>query len=270
MSEIAAVEPSQSAPRARDSKTRRQPEQQAPPVQRLRLRYTKLGTARFASHRDFTRAFERALRRASIPMAYSSGFNPHPRISYANAAPTGAESEAEYLEIGLAEVCDPVKVRLALDEALPPGMGVVEAVVAVGEGLPERLTASAWDVRVIGAEADSLKTALAALLSADSVEIGRMTKKGMRRFDARVALVAGSVVTEPAGEPCLRLLLHQTIPLVRPDDIVAALRQIAPEVTAGWGSLLLRRLAQGPLLPDADVSIGTPEAYRAALGNPLG
>ena len=69
---------------------RQQPEQQAPPVQRLRLRYAKTGRARFASHRDFSRAFERALRRAEVPMAYSSGFSPHPRISYANASPTGA------------------------------------------------------------------------------------------------------------------------------------------------------------------------------------
>ena len=83
---------------------RPQPEQQAPPVQRLRVKYAKRGRARFTSHRDFGRAFERALRRAGVPMAYSSGFSPHPRISYANASPTGAASEAEYLEIGLAEV----------------------------------------------------------------------------------------------------------------------------------------------------------------------
>jgi radical SAM-linked protein len=73
---------------------RQQPEQQAPPVQRLRIRYAKRGRLRFTSHRDFSRAFERAVARARIPVAYSSGFNPHPRISYAGAAPTGAASEA--------------------------------------------------------------------------------------------------------------------------------------------------------------------------------
>ena len=68
-------------------------------MQRLRIRYAKRGRLRFTSHRDFSRAFERAVFRARIPMAYSSGFNPHPRISYAGAAPTGSASEAEYLEI---------------------------------------------------------------------------------------------------------------------------------------------------------------------------
>ena len=82
---------------------REQPEQQAPPIQRLRVRYAKRGRLRFTSHRDFSRAFERAVFRARIPMAYSSGFNPHPRISYAGAAPTGSASEAEYLELALAE-----------------------------------------------------------------------------------------------------------------------------------------------------------------------
>ena len=59
---------------------KQQPTQQAPPVQRLRVRYAKRGRLRFTSHRDFSRAFERAVFRARIPMAYSSGFNPHPRI----------------------------------------------------------------------------------------------------------------------------------------------------------------------------------------------
>ena len=81
-------------------------------MQRLRIRYAKRGRARFTSHRDFGRAFERALRRAGVPMAYSSGFSPHPRISYANASPTGAASEAEYLEIGLAEAAHPPRSRL--------------------------------------------------------------------------------------------------------------------------------------------------------------
>ena len=57
-------------------------------------------------------------------MAYSSGFSPHPRISYPNAGATGAASEAEYLEIGLATACDPDKVKDALDAALPPGLDV--------------------------------------------------------------------------------------------------------------------------------------------------
>ena len=75
-------------------------------------------------------------------MAYSSGFSPHPRISYPNASPTGAASEAEYLEIGLAAACDPDKVKDALDAALPPGLDVVDVVAAPPGALAGELTGS--------------------------------------------------------------------------------------------------------------------------------
>ena len=125
---------------------REQPEQQAPPVQRLRIRYAKRGRLRFTSHRDFSRAFERAVFRARVPMAYSSGFNPHPRISYAGAAPTGSASEAEYLEIALAETVDPAAIHRSLDEAMPDGLDVLEVVESPGGGLADLLEASRWTV----------------------------------------------------------------------------------------------------------------------------
>src|SRR5918912_3200802 len=108
----------------------RSPEGPPPPpvVQRLRVRYAKRGRLRFTSHRDFARAFERALRRAEVPMAYSAGFTPHPKISYVGASPTGAASEAEYLEIGLTRQVHVEQLRAALDAALPPDIAVVECV----------------------------------------------------------------------------------------------------------------------------------------------
>ena len=92
-----------------------------PAVQKLRIRYTKRGRLRFTSSRDFQRALERALRRADVPMAFSAGFHPHPKISYANAAATGTASEAEYFEISVTQRVEPESVRVALDEALPAG-----------------------------------------------------------------------------------------------------------------------------------------------------
>ena len=134
---------------------REQPEQQAPPVQRLRVRYAKRGRLRFTSHRDFSRAFERALVRARIPMAYSSGFNPHPRISYAGASPTGAASEAEYLEIGLAERVDADRLAADLDEALPDGLDVLEVVEAPPGSLADRLEVSRWRIDLRAASAST-------------------------------------------------------------------------------------------------------------------
>ena len=67
----------------------------------LRVRYSKLGKIRFVGHRDVARIWERALRKAEIPVLYSQGFSPHPRLSFGLALPTGFESEAEYVDIYL-------------------------------------------------------------------------------------------------------------------------------------------------------------------------
>jgi radical SAM-linked protein len=232
---------------------RNQPEQQAPPVQRLRIRYAKRGRLRFSSHRDFSRAFERALFRAQIPMAYSSGFNPHPRISYAGASPTGAASEAEYLEIGLAETVDPEAVRRDLDASLPDGLDLLEVVVSAGGALADRLEASTWDITLPGADLTLLGEAVDQLLAADEVPVERMTKKGLRRFDARGAIVSLQVrpcgESANAGETCaiLQVVLRHGTPSVRPDDVLAALGEITGIQFSS--SALAQRLAQGPLDP---------------------
>ncbi|MEE1938127.1 TIGR03936 family radical SAM-associated protein [Streptomyces sp. TRM 70361] len=220
-------------------------------AQRIRLRYTKRGRLRFTSHRDFQRAFERALRRAEVPMAYSAGFTPHPKVSYANAAPTGTGSEAEYLEIALTERRDPEALRRQLDDSLPDGLDVVDAVEARTGGFADRLTASRWELRLDGVEPQEAEKAVAVFLAAESVEVRRQTKKGIRTFDTRAAVAALEAV--PAGSdrtgegPCaiLRLVVRHLTPAVRPDDVLSGLRataDLAPPVPAA-----VTRLAQGPL-----------------------
>lgn len=238
---------------------REQPEQQAPPVQRLRIRYAKRGRLRFVSHRDFSRAFERAVVRARIPMAYSSGFNPHPRISYSGAAPTGAASEAEYLEIGLASEADPARVHADLDEAMPDGLDVLEVVVSAGGSLADLLEASVWRLTLTGVPPDVADAAVRQFLAVGEVEVERMTKKGLRRFDCRAAVV--SLASQPSvglGSECaiLELVLRHGTPSVRPDDVLAGLRE-----TAGLdvgAAPLHERLAQGPL-----------DSQNGTVGDPL-
>lgn len=224
---------------------REQPEQQAPPVQRLRIRYAKRGRLRFTSHRDFSRAFERAVFRARIPMAYSSGFNPHPRISYAGASPTGAASEAEYLELALAQVVDPADVLAQLDEALPEGLDLLEVVESEGGSLSDRLTGSRWRIGLPGGS--DVASLVDTFLAAEEVLVERMTKKGLREFDARGAVL--SLTTEPGpGGVVLDLVLRHTVPAVRPDDVLTAMAKLSGEEhPLGTGAPLLTRLEQGPL-----------------------
>lgn len=211
-------------------------------MQWLRLRYARRGRARFTSHRDFGRAFERALRRAQVPMAYSSGFSPHPRISYANAAPTGAASEAEFLEIGVARACDPEEVRQALDRALPDGLDLVAAQTAPPNTLADLLTASRWQIDLVGVDPAVADRAVTTFLDRAEVEVSRMTKSGLRTFDARAAVTA----LDAAPGQLLATITHQA-PLVRPDDLLTALAALEPD----WRPThppLLTRLVQG--VPD--------------------
>lgn len=173
-------------------------------------------------------------------MAYSSGFSPHPRISYANAAPTSAASEAEYVELGLSEACAPSKVVAALNEVLPHGFVVLDAADAGSSSLGDLLQASDWVLRLPGAPAGVLEGAVERLLDQDEFIVERLTKSGMRAFDVRSAVL----FLEARDDETLALRsLHQT-PLVRPDDVLTALRLIDERVPT---QALLTRLSQGPM-----------------------
>lgn len=175
-------------------------------------------------------------------MAYTSGFSPHPRISYANAAPTGAASEAEYLEIGLAEVVDPGLVRDGLDAALPEGLDIVAAVIAPAGALADLLTGSRWRIELAEMDHDVLEAAVRTFLTQTTAPVERMTKAGLRSFDARGAVL--SLAAEPGA---VALVLAHTVPLVRPDDVLTALSRSDPEWQPSRPPRLTR-LEQGTLV----------------------
>ena len=203
----------------------------APPtVQRIRVRFAKRGRLRFLSHRDVARSVERAVRRAAIPVAHSHGFSPHPRLSWIGAAPTGAASEAEYLEIGLTRPLDPADLAAALDAALPDGLDVLAAAVAEGTPLVERIEASEWRIELPGVSSNDLRRAVAALETADTVVVERVTPSGRRQVDVRAALVGAAVSTSAPGTvdcAIMTAVVRQTTPAVRPDDVLGALAVVA-------------------------------------------
>jgi radical SAM-linked protein len=249
----------------RESAVSRTPDGPPPPptVQKLRIRYAKRGRLRFTSHRDFARAFERAIRRSGLPIAFSAGFSPHPKVSYAGAAPTGVASEAEYLEIGLAETREPGEVKAALDGALPPGLDIVEVIDAADSAiktLAEQIDASHWRIVLPEVADGDLRHAVTQLLERDSVMVERATKDGTKTVDVRAGIVTATVGhgAEPAPEAqvsapinremnngcaTLDMVVRHSTPAVRPDDILTALRTIGALMTPV--TPVVTRLAQG-------------------------
>ena len=252
-----------------------------PAVQHLVVRYAKRGKMRFASHRDVARAFERGVRRAGLPIAYSAGFTPHPKISYAGGAPTGVASEAEYLSLALTDRQDETQVCQRLDAALPDGIDVIDVTEdarrlagmdpSAGSGTSPsggfgHLEASQWRVVLPGVGPAAAQRAVADFLTLGEAPVERLTDKGVRRLDARAAVIEMNVVemnvvemgptaADPDGgqravvpgyEDCaiLRMVVLHTAPAVRPEDVLTALREQAGIVPSS--PPMTTRLAQGP------------------------
>ena len=213
-------------------------------TQHLLVRYAKRGKMRFASHLDVARAFERGVRRAGLPIAYSAGFTPHPKISYAGGAPTGVASEAEYLSLTLTSWTEADAVRDRLNAALPDGIDVI-AVAEDSGGLPmSRLTASEWQIALPGLPPDDVVPVVRKFLALTEAPVERLTSKGMRRMDARAAVVSLEVLGD-VHSSVLRMVVRHTVPSVRPDDVLNALRDVSDVFPAGQP--LMTRLAQGSL-----------------------
>jgi len=249
---------------------------QLPAVQHLVVRYAKRGKMRFASHRDVARVFERGVRRAGLPIAYSAGFTPHPRISYAGGAPTGVASEAEYLTLALTSREAAAQVRERLNATLPDGIDVIAVMDKGGLGgdlppgedwqRPDALEASRWRVVLPGVEPAAAERAVAGFLALSEAPVERLTDKGVRRLDARAAVVTldvlgpadpddglRGVVTGVQDCAILRMVVLHAAPAVRPDDVLTSLRErhglvpSSPPITT--------RLAQGSLALLAGTSV---------------
>ncbi len=249
-----------------------------PVAQRLVIRYAKRGRMRFASHRDIARAIERGVRRAGLPVAFSAGFSPHPKISYAGGAPTGTASEAEYLEISLTGACPVSDVRDRLNAALPDGIDVIEVLeLADGRGRTGalRLEGSQWRAVLPGVARADAARAVQAFLAAETIMVERLTSKGIRRLDARAAVVRLELEPPaPEADPhgvILRMVVRHVTPAVRPDDILAALSQVASTKAALTPSSppLVTRLAQGPLGTEAETGALAVEPARPVAAGPV-
>jgi radical SAM-linked protein len=199
-----------------------------------------------------------------------------------SAAPTGAASEAEYLEIGLTRLMEPAQVAAALDAALPHGVDVLDA-VAIPLGSPplaDLIDATRWRLELPGVPPEELTLAVAALMATETLVVERVMKNGRKPVDVRAAVRVAEVTDPAAGavsspdddlqlgvdgadrrpyrKHCaiLTVVVRQTTPAVRPDDVLAALQAVAdlrPPVPP-----MATRLAQG-LLDD-----------RGCLADPFG
>jgi len=243
-------------------------------LQRYRIRWTKVGRTRFISARDLTSVWERALRRADLPIAYSEGFTPHPKVSFPDALPVGVRSTGEYAELSFAAPIEPASDLAALSAALPAGMDIMTT-LQVPDGAPKlakMLRVTLWELAWPPVDQTELRELLTTrcdeLLASTCAEVVRHRPDGDRIIDVRPAVLALAATTRPGtatrdAHTVLRAVLRNDGPTVRPTDLHTAL--VADEVAE---PAAVTRCVQGaevaegvadaldgevePLVPDVD------------------
>ena len=197
---------------------------------RIRARFTKRGKVRFTSHRDLARMWERALRRAELPMAYTQGFSPRPKMHFGLALPTGAESDAEYLDFDLAgpDEGGPTDLDVStlpgrLTPCLPVGI-TVDAAVIVDTGvmsLQQAVTSCTWQLEVGGTTASQAAAVVARALAADELIVTRERKGKAVTDDLRPYILALAVTGEVPDGVTLEAELGTQPRSLRPSELLA-------------------------------------------------
>jgi radical SAM-linked protein len=216
---------------------------------RVRFRFSKRGKIRFTSHRDVARQWERALRRASLPVASTEGFSPRPKMHFGLALSTGHESWGEYIDVDFlepeAEDLDLHDLPGRLSALLPVGLEVDTAAVTDRSGLSlqEAVTSCSWRIEVspeCPPAAEDLTAAVAAMLAADHVLVTRERKGKPVSDDLRPAVVGMRVAHDlshrPSGPPVLEAELATQPRGVRPSELLAALSTFLPDRAPAPGS----------------------------------
>ena len=187
----------------------------------IRIRFSKLGKIRFTSHRDVARIWERALRRASIPVAYTQGFSPHPKLSFGLALSTSHESLGEYLDVDVAEPVDVDSIPARADPCLPVGLDV-QAAEDVEPGTPslqQAVEACSWRIEVSGVSDAELREQAAAVLAAPALVVTRTRKGRQVTEDIRPAIESLAI----EGDGVLLADLATQPRGLRPSELIAVI-----------------------------------------------
>jgi radical SAM-linked protein len=203
-------------------------------VQRLRVRFRRGAEAKYITHLDLMRFWERALRRAGATLAYSEGHTPHPRLSLAAPLAVGVTSSAELMDIFLTRRTALLDLAHSVSGQLPAGVEILE-VAEVGLSLPSLQSEVRWArYRVEGpfdGASEEVRSAIDRFLAAESIPWQHMREKQVRKYDIRALVRDLRVDDAPGGSYALAMVLRcDNTATGRPEQVVAALGLPEPSV----------------------------------------
>jgi radical SAM family uncharacterized protein/radical SAM-linked protein len=235
--------PAADSPPAGDAPS--EPEPSPPRRFRLRLRFAKTGALRYLSHLELFRAFYRACRRANLPLSFSEGFNPHPRISFAPPLPVGVEGEGELVDVELAAPFPAAGAVEALNATMPAGIRFSDAryLATAAPSLFESVQAAHWRIALPPGpwcDPDGLRARLEELLAQEHLFVlrdkggGKANTKEVRRF-----ILSASLREDGSGPGVDLWTRFTTDGTIRPGEF---LRLLLPDLPGGAPSPPMKRL----------------------------
>jgi len=208
-------------------------------VQRLRLTFAKTAAMKYSGHLDLHKTWERTFRRARLPLAYSEGFNPQPKIQLASALPLGFTSECELIDVWLETAQDLAEARAALERAIPPGIQVtaLAEVPERGKALQTQVVAAEYRVMVASPlSPPAMDERIAALLVLPELKRVRRDKP----YDLRALIeTLARVGTDELGHTLEMRLAAREGATGRPEEVVAALDHAPSEARYHRAQLFL-------------------------------
>ena len=192
-----------------------------------------MGPTRYIGHLDLARTLERSLNRARIPVAYTQGFNPRPRMQFATALPLGYTSDCELADVWLTETVEPEEAQRQMMARIAPGLTIhqVDAVSLQEPALQMQTAVSTYTATLLD-ETDTavLQQRIADLLAADSFIRVRVRKKKSREYDLRPHIYDLALTETDDGVVIQMELALEQNKNGRPDEVLLAL-EIDPLAT---------------------------------------
>lgn len=201
---------------------------------KVRLRFAKRGDLRLVSHHDLLRCLERLLRRAAVPIAHSQGFNPRPKIVFAQALGLGIEGLREVVELELTEPIDAEEVLRRLRAASPPGFDWLEC-DSVPAGRAARVQAAVYRMDIPESRRQDASSALARLCESTHWPYTRHRPDRTSEFDLRPFLLDAGL--DPSGVLSFRMKIEPS-GSARPEEVIDAL---GLRDLLGQGAVLVRQ-----------------------------
>jgi len=203
----------------------------------IRLRFTKNGKIRFLGHRDVANLWARALRRGGMPMAYSEGYTPRPKLAFGLALPTGCASDGEFIDLHLnqsplsgqfsrtgGQSCSVAELPQLLSKFLPVGMDVTAAaeMSSGGMSLQQAVTCCDWRVELRGMSEEDATNLVQCIMDAVELPVQRVRKGRNVVEDVRPGIRVVSVTQVTEIGATLDMSLDTQPRTVRPTQVLDA------------------------------------------------